>query len=87
MMNLGTKTKNLKQMYSDLKDGETVKCNGCTIWRSEPYTHYGSGKPQKRPGYLHWQHYGRSANRVSLNDLRWILNVIAESPDFAYEIV
>ena len=87
MINLGTKTKNLKMMYSDLKDGETVKCNGCTIWRSEPYIHYGSGKPQRRPGYLHWQYYGRSAKRVSLNDLRWILNVIAESPDFAYEIV
>lgn len=87
MINLGTKTKNLKQMYEDLRDGCTVKCNGCEIWRSEPYTHYGNGKPQKRPGYLHWYYYGSSANRVSISELRWILNVIAKSPDFAYEII
>lgn len=73
------KTKNLKRMYNDLRLGAIIDCNGCQIYRDY-------SERDKRE-YFFWRHYGASANRVTLSDLRWIVKVIAKSKDYSYEIL
>jgi hypothetical protein len=76
-----TKTKRLKQMYSDLKNGFIVCCNGCKIWMDEAAERSSNGRYKT---FIYWEHYGRAANECSLSDLRWICKTIAKSSDYEY---
>ena len=73
------KTQNLKAMYEHLRCGRTINVNGCKIFRR-----------RSRRGdrdYFFWEFFGSSANRVSMQELRWICKVIAESDDYEFEIL
>lgn len=72
-----TKTERLKAMYNDLKSGAVVNCNGCTIWIGV----------SKRKYFLFWECHGRSAERLGLNNLRWICKNISLSRDYLYTII
>lgn len=40
------------------------------------------GSPSYGKDYLYWNHYGSSANRVNMESLQWILDVIFEVEDY-----
>ena len=75
-----TKREKLRQVMRDLKCGWTLKygsmatvCIGtCDRW----------GSPSYGKDYLYWNHYGSSANRVNLESLQWVLDVIFEVEDY-----
>lgn len=73
------KTKNLESMYKDLKRGNTVNCNGCTI-----FIDYDIKMKHK---YIFYQKYGRSAKKLGINNLRLICRDIADSTDYSYDII
>lgn len=79
------KTENLKNAYALIKSGLTINCNGCQIWVGP--MRYRNGEPYGRQRAICWQHYGRSATRMTLGDLRWIMKVIAGSDDYSYTVV
>lgn len=67
------KTSNLKRMYNDLRNGQTVICNQCRIYIR--YVH------REKRNYIYWECFGRSAERMNLQSLRFICKVIAKSED------
>lgn len=79
-----TKTERLKAMYADLKLGYTVFCNGCKIWMDESWKRSRNGRYKT---YIHWLNYGKSANPCTLQDLRFIVKIIAKSDDYEYSKV
>ena len=73
------KNLNLKAMYEHLRCGRTVNVNGCKIYRR-----------RSRRGdrdYFFWERFGSSANKVTMQDLRWICKVIAKSTDYSYTLI
>lgn len=83
-----TKTERLKSAYNDLKEGKIIEfqsdrgmhCN-CKCWIANS----NNSKCKKR--FIHWRCFGQSANRMSLNDLRWIAKNIAHCTTYEYTIV
>lgn len=75
----GTKTYNLIEAYNTVLNGDTIKVNDVTIWLiySERENRY----------YIHWQHYGSSAVKTNINEFRWLLQVIAKSKDYSFEVL
>jgi hypothetical protein len=78
------KTELLKNMYDDLKNGYTVYCNGCKIWMGESDRKSSNGRYRT---WIFWENYGRSAERCTLQGLRFIVKVIAKSDDYSYTAV
>lgn len=76
---MANKTQNLKAAYKDLKDGHVIDCNGCRVYIE--YSEHGNRE------YIFWENFGRSAERLGIQNLRWIFRVIAKSPDYAYKLV
>ena len=71
-----TKREKLRQVMRDLKCGWTLKYGSmATVCIGES-----TGYPIRE--YLSWNHYGSSANRVNLESLQWILDVIFEVEDY-----
>ena len=73
-----TKTENLKAAYKAIREGKTIICNNVKIWIAE--SRHGNRK------YIFWYGYGSSAERLGIDNLRWIMNKIAESDDYAFSI-
>lgn len=78
-----TKIQKLKNIYDLIKAGNIVAVSGKHgngyLWISE--SNFSNRK------YIHWQNFGSSANRMGLNNLRWIINTIFESKSINYMIV
>ena len=78
-----TKLQKLKNIYALIKAGNIVAVSGKHgngyLWVSE--SDFSNRK------YIHWQSFGSSANRMGLNNLRWIINTIFESKSINYMIV
>lgn len=86
-----TKTEKLKQAYNDLKQGRYVmfvpdkECDhlkghkGVVCWIGK------SAFIDKR--FIFWQHFGQSANRMGLSELRWIAKVIGHCTSYEYRLV
>ena len=72
-----TKREKLKNAYNRIKQGETLICNGCRMWKYfDMYAgHY----------VIEWSHFGQSANRMNFENFKWIVEVIAESKDYLFE--
>ena len=76
-----TKREKLREAYQKLKDGWTLRYGSmavcfigvCKRWNAPDY-----GKE-----YIYWEHYGQSANTVSLENFKWILDVIFEVEDYS----
>lgn len=64
-------------MYLDLKNGAVVNCNGTIIRISI----------SRGVKYIFWENFGRSAERLGLNNLRFICMRIAHSKDYSYTII
>ena len=75
---MATKTENLKAAYKAIKNGHTICCNNAQIWID-----YGRKGDRQ---YIFWYHYGSSAERLGIQNLRWIMKVIAKSDDYAFTI-
>lgn len=63
-----TKKQQIKQIKMLLDTGKTVTLRG----------RMSTGKLWADSKYIHWQHFGQSANKNTLADLTWIINVIFE---------
>jgi hypothetical protein len=72
-----TKKELLKNAYNRIKNGETLVCNGCRIWK-----YFDS---EAKRFVLGWCYYGRSATGMNFKDFKWIVDVIAESKDYLFE--
>lgn len=79
------KTENLKSAYKAIKDGHIIDCNGCRIWVGPAV--YRHGEPFGNRQCICWRCYGQSANPMGLQNLRWIMKVIAGSDDYSWKIV
>lgn len=74
VINLGGKCKNLEHAKATLDLGDAIYVNGCCeIWDD--------GR------YYKWLCYGSSANRRTLQDLRFIFSKIANSEDFSFSVI
>lgn len=78
-----SKTQNLKNAYDAIKMGETIKCGYYTIWID---TCDRPNAPDYGKEYIYWYGYGSSATDVSLEKLRWIMEVICGSSDCSFTI-
>lgn len=84
-----TRTEKLKAAYSELKKGKIIqfipdtgnKESGCKCYIS------GSSNPNCKRKYIFWNYFGSSANRMSLNELRWIVKEIGKCTSYEYKIV
>ena len=63
-----TKKQQIKQIKTLLDAGKTIILKG----------KMSTGKLWADTSYIHWQHFGQSANKNTLADLTWIINVILE---------
>ncbi len=75
---MANKTENLKAAYKAIRNGKTIVCNNVKIWID-----YGRRGDRK---YIFWYGYGSSAERLGLGNLRWIMNTIACSDDYAFSV-
>lgn len=73
----------LRDIMRDLKDGYSFG-KDCTwsYYRNAPldYPYFGTAlflSADRK--YIHWQHFGSSANKATLKDLLWIITVIFET--------
>ena len=83
-----TKTEKLKQAYKDMQSGKIIEFipdedkrklnSGCRCWIEQ-------GRNNRR--YIFWNYFGQSANRMTLEDLRWIAKTIADCTTYNYKIV
>ena len=73
------KTENLKNAYKAIKQGKIIDCNGCRIWIA--WSEHGGHE------YIFWRSYGQSAERLGLQNLRWIMKQIAGSEDYSFKVV
>lgn len=76
-----TKREKLREAYQRLKAGWTLRYSSmalCFIDRVDNWQAPDHGKE-----YIFWEHYGRSANTVSLENFQWILDVIFEVKDYS----
>jgi len=76
------KTQNLQDAYNTIQSGKIINVNGCRICISESRHICDYGKK-----YIYWRHYGQSAVKLGIDNLRWIMKVIAESKDYSFTIV
>lgn len=86
-----TKTEKLKKAYEELKNGKIIEfipdkgkeklIHGCRCWINK------SINPNSNRKYIFWQYFGQSANRMTLNDLRWIAKTIGDCTTYNYKIV
>lgn len=80
-----TKMDKLREAYQRLKAGWTLRYDSmasCFIGTDDRYNSPSYGKE-----YIFWNHYGSSANRVNLEEFKWILDVIFEVEDYsAYKL-
>lgn len=68
------KREKLAEIMRRLKDGEYLECNGC-------FMHFAwDGYAQHHT--IRYTHYGGSAIRATIENLKWLLDVIAESVDY-----
>lgn len=81
-----TKTEKLQSAYNELQNGKIVEFTSekgkyynvrCWINKSET----------NNRNYIFWRCFGQSANRMTLNDLRWIAKTIGKCFDYDYKIV
>lgn len=80
------KTAQLQKAMQDLKSGKTLKVKGVhgfgEIWLRQ------SGRPiDNNRHYIYWQHFGQSATRVTLTNLRWIFKAIFQNNTYNYQII
>lgn len=82
-----TKTERLKMAYNDLKAGKIIefqsdkgKYYNCKCWISN------SKNPNCKKRFIFWKCFGQSANRMSINDLRWIAKTIAHCTTYEYTV-
>ena len=86
-----TKAERLQQAYKDLQSGKIIEFipdegkrmlpHGCKCWIGE------SSNPNCKYKLIFWEHFGSSANRMSLSDLRWIAKVIGHCTTYQYKTV
>lgn len=82
-----TKTEKLKSAYNDIKNGKIIEFlpdegfYTCRCWIAK------SNNPQDKRSYIFWRSAGQSANRMSLNELRWIAKTIAKYTTYNYRTV
>lgn len=75
-----TKMEKLRHAYQWLKAGLTLRYGSmavCWIGTCERY-----GSPSYGKEYIYWQHYGSSAETVSLKNFKWLLDTIFEVKDY-----
>jgi hypothetical protein len=78
------KTQKLKDIYALIKAGNIVAVSGK---HANGYLWVSESRFNPRRQYINWQNFGSSANRMGLNNLRWIVNTIFESKSLNYMIV
>mgnify|MGYP007115351187 CR=1 FL=1 len=78
------KTQKLEKIYALIKAGNIVAVSGK---HGNGYLWVAESRNNPRRSYIHWQNFGSSANRMGLNNLRWIINVIFESKSINFAIV
>lgn len=84
-----SKTEKLNSAYKDLQLGKIIEFipdedkriskTGCRCWVQESF----NGKRK----YICWNHFGSSANTMSIQSLRWIAKVIGKCTTYKYKIV
>ena len=78
-----TKLEKLKDIYALIKAGNIVAISGKN---ANGYVYITHSNYHNRD-YIGWQCFGSSANRLGLNNLRWIVNTIIESKSLNYKVV
>jgi len=79
-----TKREKLLEAYKLLKRGHSLQYKGrdgmATCWIAKV-----NNRQAKDYGeaYIFWQHFGSSANKVSLKEFKWILDVIFKVEDYS----
>lgn len=76
-----TKREKLRQAYQKLKAGWTLRYSSMAVCWIDTCERYGS--PSYGKEYIYWQHYGRSAERVSMKNFQWLLDVIFKVTDYS----
>lgn len=66
------KNEQIKQIMADLKNGKIILVKAKN----------GIGKAYIYDKYIMWEHFGSSAIKTNLRDLKWLFNVIFESYDY-----
>jgi len=75
-----TKREKLREAYQWLKKGYLLRY-GTAVCRIATCERYGS--PSYGKEYIYWNHYGSSAETVSLKKFKWLLDVIFEVEDYS----
>lgn len=75
-----TKKEKLNHIYDCLKAGATVICNGCRMVIAPGRTARGIRN------LIFYQRFGSSAVSATKSDLKWLLDTIAGSQDYAFEL-
>jgi hypothetical protein len=78
-----TKLEKLKDIYALIKAGNIVAISG---ENANGYVYITHSDYHNRD-YIGWQCFGSSANRLGLNNLRWIVNTIIKSRSLNYKVV
>ena len=74
-----TKYELLKSALKSMYDGNTIVGNECVVWVDTPQN--------SRHKLIYWQHYGRSAVRCNIGELRFVFREIANSETYEWETV
>lgn len=84
------KTEKLKSAYATLKNGYKIRFipdniadhhnKGVECWLQ-------AGRNNSRIHYIYWRDFGQSANRMNIENLRWIAKTIGECTTYNYEIL
>jgi hypothetical protein len=69
------KTTNLKNAFNCLLDGNII----------QPLN--SNGKIWIYNGYIFWQNFGRSAEKIKISELRWIFKTIFKNNDYTFNIL
>lgn len=81
-----SRTEKLKSAYNDMKNGKIIEFLSddgfykCKCWIAN------SSNSNNKRKYIFWRNAGQSANRMSLNELRWIAKTIARCTTYDYRI-
>ncbi len=76
-----TKREKLRQAYQKLKAGWTLRYGSMAVCWIDTCERYGS--PSYGKEYIYWQNYGGSAERVSMKNFQFILDVIFKVADYS----
>lgn len=75
------KHEKLRRAYQKLKAGWTLRYSSMAVCWIDTCDLPGSPSYGKK--YIYWYHYGHSAERVSMKNFQWILDVIFEVTDYS----